>query len=161
MRKDELYLARWEAPGGGEVVAVPVLHGRVEFAGAVARAFRWVRPTAVAVELPPTLRAAVLRAVARLPRVSVVTYETAEGEAVYWLVEPADPFVEALRLGLEAELPLLFVDADIDQPPEHDEPFPDPYTVARIGHRAYVEACLRERAYPATQADLRRERATA
>ncbi|GAB6063175.1 hypothetical protein [Deferrisoma palaeochoriense] len=161
MGEGGLYLARWQAPRGGEVVAVPVLHGRVEFAGAVARAFEAVRPTAVAVELPPTLREAVERALARLPRVSVVTYETAGDEAVYWLVEPADPFVEALRRGREANLPLHFVDADIDQPPEHDEPFPDPYAVTRVGHRAYVEACLRERPYPATQADLRRERAMA
>ncbi len=159
--REPVYTAVWPAPAGGEVHAVPVLHGRVEFAEAVRGAFHRVSPTAVAVELPPTLRRAALRGVGRLPRVSVVVYETAEGETVYWLVEPADPFVEAVRCALDRGIPVHFVDADLDRPPDHPEPFPDPYAAFRLGHRAFVEACLRERSYPATQADLRREQAMA
>ncbi len=157
----DLLLERWRAPGGGEVAALPVLHGRVEFAEAVRAAFRRVEPTAVAVELPPTLRPAVLRALERLPRVSVVVYETADGETVYWPVEPADPFVEALRLAREAGLRIVFADADIDRAPERAEPLPDPYAALRIGHRAYAEACLRLHPFPAGHEDLRREQAMA
>src|SRR5688500_11809215 len=55
---------------------VPALHGRVEFACEVRRQFFEFAPTAVAVELPETLHEPVLRAVRRLPFVSVVHYDT-------------------------------------------------------------------------------------
>ncbi len=141
--------------------AVPVLHGRVEFAEAVRAAFAAAGPTAVAVELPPTLAGPVFRAVDRLPRISVVAYETGDGDAVYWPVEPADPFAELVRLARAAGLPVHFVDADLDRVPERREAFPDPYAVHRVGHRAYVEACLAQRPFPTSPDDLRREQAMA
>jgi hypothetical protein len=128
----------------GPVHALPVLHYRMEFAQLVRTAFAHVRPDAVAIELPATLEAPFLRALRRLPQISVVNYQ-AGGEEVYLLVEPADPLVEAARQALEQGVPLHFVDVDTDAYPRHHEPLPDSYSISRIGlaayYREYLAAC--------------------
>jgi hypothetical protein len=52
----------------------PVVHYRMEFAWAVRREILDRRPAAVAVDLPRTLEQPFLRAVDRLPRLSVLIY---------------------------------------------------------------------------------------
>jgi len=135
-----LYLERF-----GPVHALPVLHYRMEFAQLVRKAFERVRPHVVALELPHTLEAAFVRALRRLPQISVISYPARSGknrsagerETVYLLVEPADPLVEAARLALEHGVPLQFVDADIDSYPRHIDQLPDSYSICRIGLQAY------------------------
>ena len=125
----------------GPVHALPVLHYRMEFAHLVRMAFHQVRPDAVAIELPSTLELPFLRAVRRLPQISVLSYQTevkkGVSETVYLLVEPADPLVEAARLALESGVPLHFVDIDTDNYPRHHEQLPDSYSICRIGLAAY------------------------
>lgn len=157
----ELYLVRHRARAGGEVFVLPILHGKVEFAEAVRRAFGEAAPTRVALELPQTLGEAYLRAVRRLPRITALVYATDAGDTACLMVEPADPLAEAARTALEAGLPVSFVDADLDEIPEQRDPCPDPYAVRRIGHRRYVEEWLAHAPQPATPADLLRERAMA
>ena len=115
-----LYLEKF-----GPVHALPVLHYRLEFAQLVRMAFHQVKPDAVAIELPTTLEVLFLRAVRRLPQISVISYRAEagkwsgqeQGETVYLLVEPADPLRYAAsgakrdgilklpRRGLHIELP--------------------------------------------------------
>ncbi|MEI6205235.1 MAG: hypothetical protein WCP20_00500 [Desulfuromonadales bacterium] len=129
----------------GPVHALPVLHYRMEFAQLVRMAFTRVHPDAVAIELPPTLEVPFLRALRRLPQISVISYQTGgrknsvqgKAETVYLLVEPADPLVEAARHACEQGLPLYFVDVDTDTYPRHHEQFPDSYSICRIGLEAY------------------------
>src|SRR5450631_2226076 len=127
----------------GPVHALPVLHYRMEFAQLVRLAFVQVRPDAVAIELPPTLKVPFIRALRRLPQISVISYKagtgkgTGEAETVYLLVEPADPLVEAARQALEQDLPLHFIDVDIDRYPRHHDQLPDSYSICRIGLEAY------------------------
>ncbi|MDD5285406.1 MAG: hypothetical protein PHD54_06070 [Desulfuromonadaceae bacterium] len=129
----------------GPVHALPVLHYRLEFAQLVRMAFHRVQPDAVAIELPPTLEAPFLRAVRRLPQISVISYQKAlkkgseqgEGDTVYLLVEPADPLAEAARQAIEIGVPLHFVDVDTDNYPRHREPLPDSYSICRIGLESY------------------------
>jgi len=120
---------------------VPALHGRLEFAVAVRQALLAFQPEAIAVELPETLQPWVLRGVARLPLLSVVSYHDQSGQPVYLPIEPADPVIEALRYGLEQKLPLALVDQDVDEYGRHAEAMPDPYAAKRLGHARYVEAC--------------------
>jgi len=143
----------------GPVHALPVLHYRMEFAHLVRMAFHRVRPRAVAIELPPTLEVPFLRALRRLPEISVISYDTkpdkGSSETVYLLIEPADPLVEAARLAVEHDLPLHFIDVDTDNYPRHNQPFPDSYSICRIGLEAYYreivkaakddEPCLEDR----------------
>lgn len=131
----------------GPVHALPMLHYRMEFAQLVSMAFRQVRPDAVAIELPPTLEAPFLRAVRRLPQISLISYHTEvkkgakheKGETVYLLVEPADPLVEAARQALERDLPLHFIDVDTDSYPRYHEQLPDSYSICRIGLETYYD----------------------
>ena len=155
----------------GPVHALPILHYRMEFASLVRAAFEKVQPDCIAVELPPTLEEAVLRAVRRLPEISVVMYKTAvapppgekqgEKQAVYLIIEPADPLCEGARLAVEHDLPLAFVDLDLDHYPCHEEPFPDSYAVQRIGLPAYYQAFRESGASPPDLDDHRREQGMA
>lgn len=145
----------------GPVHALPILHYRLEFAHLVSAAFRQVRPDAVAVELPVTMEKLFLRAVARLPQVSVLSSPAGEGTS-YLLVEPADPFAEGGRMALEHGVPLHCIDVDLDSYPRHPERLPDSYSIARIGleayYLAYRNSCGREE--PSTE-DRRREQGMA
>ena len=102
----------------------------------------------VALELPATLQPAWMRAVARLPEMSVIFYPDENGgddQAVYVPVEPADPFTEAIRTGLEIGAEIVFADPDAGERPHLKDAYPDPYAIRHIGLARYVEAY---RVYP-------------
>jgi len=129
----------------GPFLFMPVLHYRAEFADAVRLAIREVRPDAIAVEWPDTLESYLRAAVSRLPRHSVILYQTADGQTVYWPVEPADPIVEAARSALEHNIHLRAIDSDIDYTERHTESFPDSYALFRLGYDNYCSAALTDR----------------
>ena len=158
----------------GNVHALPVLHYRMEFAHLVRQAVRMVKPDCIAIELPSTLERPFLRALKRLPEVSVLSYEvssasilkgkTAEDQPsiVYLLIEPSDPLIEAARLSLGKEIPLNLIDLDLDEYPLHQEPLPDSYAVQRIGLAAYYREFRRAFGdVPPEPEDLRREKGMA
>jgi hypothetical protein len=84
---------------------LPVLHDRLECAAAVREAVDSLAPKALVVEIPSSLERAWRQAVARLPALSFVVFETAERETIYLPVQPADPMAEATRLAAERGLP--------------------------------------------------------
>ena len=89
-----------------------------------------------------------MRAVKRLPEMSVIFYpdETAgDTEAVYVPIEPADPFTEAIRTGLETGAEIVFADPEAGLRPHLKDAYPDPYAIRHIGLARYVEAY---RVYP-------------
>ena len=152
----------------GPVHALPVLHYKMEFAHLVRDAVAWLEPDCICIELPPTLRSAFLRGIGRLPEISVLSYETKPGskteaaQNVYFIMEPADPLVEAARLAVEQDIPLELIDVDLDDYPLHAEPLPDSYAVQRLGLKAYYDEFVK--ATSAThpgKADLHRERGMA
>ena len=124
------------------VCIVPVLHSRMEFALEVRRQFEEFRPQHVAVEYPPTLQGKILEGVKRLPLLSVVYYKEDDGTFVYLLLEPTDAQVEAIRLALENNVPVHFIDRDTQGYPLDRSPMPDPYALNRIGHYLYCQAYL-------------------
>jgi len=137
------------------IIYAPILHGSLPFAMAVRKIFLGERPDCVAVELPETLEAPVLRAVRRLPLMSVLRYELSEGPA-FLLVEPCDGIFEALRLAREHQVATSLVDRDSDAYVSHDDALPDPYAVERIGYEKYaarVSAALSRKTSP--EDDLR------
>ena len=141
---------------------VPILHNRLEFALEVHRRFHRVRPTAVAVELPPTLQQKITGAVERLPFLSVVVYQEKSGRHIYLVVEPVDGLIEALRLAGEQTIPVFFVDRDTEGYPAYREPMPDSYAVTQVGYEAYCRAFLEERGGETSASeDLLRERTMA
>lgn len=126
----------------GNIHYFPVVPGRVEFALAVRQRILEERPGIVAVELPWMLEKEYLAVIRRLPEMSVIVYPDAADEerAVYVVIEPADPFVEAVRTALEIEAELYFLEPDVAEKPHIADNYPDSYAVRRIGAEAYVEA---------------------
>ncbi|MBI5833619.1 MAG: hypothetical protein HZB16_15065 [Armatimonadetes bacterium] len=145
-------------PRHGNITILPVLHYQMEFADAARLALRQLRPGAVVVELPPTLEPQVRLAVRRLPELSVIVYLSELGLPVYLPVEPCDAFIEAVRSGLEQDIPVVFGDVDVDEFPLYEEAFPDAYAVARLGIAPYYAAWRAADPIPArTSDDIRRE----
>jgi hypothetical protein len=140
----------------GRFTYLPVVPGRLEFAIEVRRGILRDRPQVVALELPITLQQHYVRAVARLPEMSVIFYpdETVAREnaerAIYVPVEPADPFVEAIRTALETGADVVFADPDSGERPHLKDAYPDPYSIRHIGYEKYVEAY---RVYPQERSD--------
>lgn len=132
----------------GRFTYFPVVPGRVEFAVELREAILRDRPQVIALELPVTLQPAWMRAVERLPQISVLFYpDEAAGadQAVYVTVEPADPFTEAIRTGLEVGAEIVFCDPDSGERPHLRDTYPDTYAIRHIGVAKYVEAY---RVYP-------------
>src|SRR6185503_18157763 len=97
----------------GRFTYFPVVPGRLEFAIEVRQAILRARPQVVAIELPVTLQHDWTRAVSRLPEMSLIFYpdeSAGQDQAVYIPIEPADPFTEAVRSGLETDAEIVFVD---------------------------------------------------
>ncbi|MFB3826653.1 MAG: hypothetical protein ACE15B_07780 [Bryobacteraceae bacterium] len=128
----------------GRFTYFPVAPGRLEFASELRRALLRERPQVVAVELPMALERAYLRAVGRLPEMSVIFYPEEGGDeedrAIYVPVEPADPFTEAIRTGLEIGAEIVFADPEAGERPHLPDAYPDPYSIRRIGLDKYVES---------------------
>lgn len=126
----------------GNLRFLPVAAGRMEFAAEVRRAILEERPGVVAVEMPVTLEAGFLRAVARLPELSVLVYpDPADAEqAVYVPVEPADPFTEAVRTAVEIGAKVVFLDPALAERPHLPDRYPDPYSLTHVGFDRYIEA---------------------
>ena len=147
----------------GRFSYLPVVPGRMEFALEVRRRILADRPDVVAVELPETLEDAYLDAIRRLPQISVIFYNDTTPQAkpaesaysrhgsdddrsVYVPVEPADPFVEAVRTAQQIGARVLFADPDSTERPHVPDACPDSYALRSISHRQYVDAY---RLYPA------------
>ncbi len=124
----------------GRITYFPVVPGRMEFALEVRRAILAQRPQTIALELPDSLEAAWLRAIKRLPAMSLIFYPAADGEAEYVLVEPADPFTEAIRTGLETGAAIVFAEPEAAERPHIREAYPDSYAIRHIGLERYIEA---------------------
>jgi hypothetical protein len=132
----------------GRFTYFPVAPGRLEFAIEVRRAILAAKPDLIALELPASLQAAWMRGIGRLPEMSLIFYpegDPGEEEATYVLVEPADPFTEAIRTGLEVGAEILFADPEAAERPHLKDAYPDTYSIRQIGLERYVEAY---RVYP-------------
>ena len=140
----------------------PILHGRMEFGVAVSMLVETVRPDILALELPAQAKPPYLRAVERLPFISVLCVES-DGPLHYHLVEPQDGLASAVRtFGPGRSDDIYFIDHFCDDYGENRDDFPDPYAIRSAGYETYCAGYygavspvrLSERA----QADLVRER---
>jgi hypothetical protein len=137
---------------------VPVCHYRMEFALCVKAAFDEIKPDCIAVELPSTLDDEIKRSVSRFPFLSVIFYQSGNGEFVYFPMEPSDPMCEAVRCGLENNIPVHCIDLDTDDYPLIFDPMPDSYAVARLGLETYYKMYEEAVASAASEKDKGRPR---
>ena len=126
----------------GHLSYLPVAPGRMEFAAEVRRTILAERPAVVAVELPGWLERPYRAAVERLPAMSVIVYPEEEGSerGVYVVVEPADPFVEAVRTARETGAEVVWLEPDTIDRPHLPDLYPDTWAVRTTGYEKYVEA---------------------
>ena len=126
----------------GNFTYFPVVPGRLEFSVEMRQAILSGRPRIIAVELPGSLEDTYLQALARLPEMSVIVYPDAHDEerGIYVPVEPADPFCEAVRTGLEIDAEVIFIEPDSGDRPHLPDTYPDPYSIRYIGLEKYIEA---------------------
>ncbi len=147
------------APG---IRLLPVLHERVDMAALVRAVLEALDPALVAVELPTTLAEAAERAVARLPKISLVLSEEPGEDALVWAVTPGDPLVEGLRWARERGRPTALVDPDVRYGSRHRDPVPDPHAMWAMGIEDYLDALRRLAGNaPSSEADILRERGMA
>lgn len=125
----------------GRFAYLPVAPGRLEFALEVRARILAEKPGVVVVELPNWLERHYLRAVKRLPQITVLVYsdEKEEDGGIYIPIEPADPFTEAARSAKEIGARLVFAEPDIGERPHLPDIYPDPYSLSVIGLEKYVE----------------------
>jgi hypothetical protein len=143
----------------GPVFPVPIVHYSLEFADSVRHLFHHVRPDAVAIELPRSIQNVVQKGVRRLPEISVVLYQNDRGETLYLPIEPTDPLAEAIRSAMETDIPVYFVDLDLDAYPSYRDYVPDTYAAHRLGIQAYYHIYAQQILPTLKKAplDLRRE----
>ena len=127
----------------GSVCVVPSLHANARFAALVRAAFFELNPKAIAVELPPTLEDSLRQGAARLPYLSVVGFDDFDEEIDQVRrilpITPEDSLIEALRLGMEHNVPVHFVDRDVINHTPPPLAVPDDYLIERLGLATYVE----------------------
>ena len=137
----------------GRFTYFPVVPSRLEFAIEVRQAILRDRPAVIALELPVTSARCLDAGRRRLPEMSLIFYPdeaTGDDQAVYVPIEPADPFTEAIRTGLEIGAEIVFADPDAGQRPHLKDAYPDPYAIRHIGLARYIEAY---RVYPQPRAE--------
>lgn len=137
----------------GHVSFLPVVAGSVEFAAEVRRTILNLKPAVVAVPLWRGLQAEILSAVSRLPELSAVAWSWAGGGSAdepdesFLIVEPGDPYIEAIRSAMDIGAELLFL---LDSAPDGMESpnlfppaaLPDSYSASRLGIETYTRLVL-------------------
>ncbi len=130
----------------GNLTFFPAIPGRLEFALRVRRFLLTERPAVVAIEFPATLQRNFYAALDRLPQMSVIIIPDPRSDgddtASYVVIEPGDPFIEALRTAREIGAGIVFL-----EPPGRDKPhipgtYPDPHSLEIIGIQKYIDAYL-------------------
>ena len=125
----------------GTFTYFPVAPGRVEFAQAVRAQILKDQPAVVAVELPVTIEDAFLKAIDRLPAMSAIVYpdDLDDERNIYVMVEPTDPFTEAVRTAREIGAQVVFIDPAIGERPHLPDDYPDPYAIHYLGLEKYLD----------------------
>lgn len=174
---------RWK-----NVEVIPLVHGRVAFAVAVRERMLAKRHAALAVELPPSVRNAVLAGLDRLPHLHAAVYRDwtrsefesadwspereARGErdddvsaatrlrAWYVPIDPCDAIIEALRIARGERVPFHFIDAEVEDFAGRRFVMPDPHALLTLGVDEFYGAALPaiRREHPPTPEDHLRER---
>ena len=132
----------------GRLTYLPVVPGRLEFSLRLRRYLLDARPSVVAVELPWSIDEKYRLALDRMPLFSVIVLAEADPDdeaATYIPIEPADPFIEALRTAREIGAEVLFLEPPTQKKPHVADLYPEPYAIEAIGIERYIEAY---RVYP-------------
>ncbi|MHA1379801.1 MAG: hypothetical protein ACTSRG_15630 [Candidatus Helarchaeota archaeon] len=126
------------------IYAVPSFHAKIQFACEVRKLFFEIDPDIIVVELPESVREKIVEGVNHLPFISVVMYEERKKKKYAYIpIDPADSIIEAVRLGLEYDKPIKFIDLDVKNYRNKQFTFGfDDYIINKIGFRTFYELLL-------------------
>ncbi len=117
------------------IYVIPTFHSRIEFAKLVCTALFKVFPDIIAVELPNNIQDEIIEAVERLPFLSLIGYaDTLNPKTLNFIpIDPGDSIIEGIRIGLEHNIPIEFIDLSVSEylPPNLN--LPDDYAINQIG----------------------------
>ncbi len=117
------------------IYVIPTFHSRIEFAKLVRTALFKVFPDVIAVELPNNMQDEVIEAIERLPFLSLIGYaDTLNPKRMNYIpIDPGDSIIESIRIGLEHNIPIEFIDLSVSEylPPSFK--LPDDYAINQIG----------------------------
>jgi len=117
------------------IYVIPTFHSRIEFAKLVRTALFKVFPDVIAVELPNNIQDEIFEAVERLPFLSLIGYaDTLNPKSLSFIpIDPGDSIIEGIRIGLEHNIPIQFIDLSVSEylPPNLN--LPDDYAINQIG----------------------------
>lgn len=126
----------------GNLTYLPVVPGRIEFALRVRQYLLDSHPKVVAVELPGSLERLYRRAIERMPQWSALVIpgdDQDEDPAQYVPLEPADPFMEALRTAAEVGAETILLEPAVRAPSRSPERYPDSSALEYIGAERFLE----------------------
>jgi hypothetical protein len=142
----------------GNLIYLPIVPARLEFALHIRRQLLEIKPSVVAVELPSSLERKYRSAVERLPQMSVILtneeYEEDE-RPIYTTVEPGDPLVEALRTARELEAEMVFLEPPSRARSRTTGYYPSTYSAGIISIDRYVDVYRLHPPQPTTQSQER------
>ncbi len=142
----------------GNLYFVPILRQRLNFAVLVQRAVDELaldEHDLIAVQLPSSVERSVLKAIKKLPKVSLIITALGQFEQrEVFPITPCDGMVEAIRISREKEIPLEFIDQEIV--PGHlvdryciDDPnWPDDSFALERGIEWYLNLIQKRLSYP-------------
>ncbi|MFX0023174.1 MAG: hypothetical protein ACFE9S_12680 [Candidatus Hermodarchaeota archaeon] len=123
------------------IYIIPTFHSRIEFAKLVRTALFKVFPDVIAVELPNNIQEEVIEAVERLPFLSLIGYaDTLNPSKLNFIpIDPGDSIIEAIRISLEHNIPMEFIDLSVSEylPPSFK--LPDDYAINQIGLQEFYQ----------------------
>jgi hypothetical protein len=117
------------------IYVIPTFHSRIEFAKLVRTALFKVFPDIIAVELPNNIQDEVLEAIHRLPFLSLIGYaDTLNPKRLNFIpIDPGDSIIESVRIGLEHNIPIEFIDLSVSEYLPPSLKLPDDYAINQIG----------------------------
>lgn len=123
------------------IYIIPTFHSRLEFAKLVRKAFFMVFPDVVCVELPDNIRNEVIEGMNRLPFLSLITYaDTLNPKRLNFVpIDPGDSIIEAIRIGLEYDFPIEFIDLSVKDYEPSKVKLPDDYSINDLGLPLFYE----------------------
>lgn len=123
---------------------VPSFHSKLQFALEVRKVFTEFLPDIVAVELPDIYYSEVIKALDRLPRLSMICLDQNKDVYAYIPIFPSDSMVEGMRLAKTNRLPISFIDLAISNYRIEKNTFelPDEYVIQEIGLEKFYETII-------------------
>lgn len=111
----------------------------VEYAVQIRNLILSDRPDVICVEAPHSLRDQFLSSVRKLPYHSVIIFQTHNDENGVWIIEGSDGVVEAVRSGMELDIPVWFIDPTPYRFPTLNRDASEPFLVDALGQKTYIE----------------------